>query len=76
MKRRRLKLELRGRAGFPVRRIAIKVRGERIALRKGKHVTGTLTLRRLPRGRYKVEVIVTLRDGTVVRGKRSYRGCS
>ena len=51
------------------------MKGERVALRKGAKVTGTLTLRRLPRGRYKVAVTVTLADGTVVRGERAYRAC-
>jgi hypothetical protein len=75
VERRRLKVVLRSRKGFPVRRIAIAVKGERVALRKGAKVTGTLTLRRLPRGRYKVAVTVTLADGTVVRGERAYRAC-
>ena len=76
VKRRRLKVALRSREGFPVRRIAIAVKGKRVALRNGAKVTGTLTLRRLPRGRYKVAVTVTLADGTVVRGQRTYRACS
>jgi hypothetical protein len=76
VKRRRLKVALRSQAGFPVRRIAIAVKGKRVALRQGAKVTGTLTLRRLPPGRYQVVVTVTLADGTVVRGKRSYRACS
>jgi len=75
VERRRLKVVLRSRKGFPVRRIASAVKGERVALRKGAKVTGTLTLRRLPRGRYKVAVTVTLADGTVVRGERAYRAC-
>ena len=51
------------------------MKGKRVALRTGAKATGTLTLRRLPRGRYQVSVTVTLANGKVMRGKRAYRAC-
>jgi hypothetical protein len=71
----KLKVTLRSPAGFPVKRIVFRVRGKRVALRKGTGLTGSFTLKRLPKRRYRLEVVVTLADGSVLKGSLRYRPC-
>jgi hypothetical protein len=75
VKARRLKVELRSPTGFPVKQIAFRVKGKRVAVRKGKGLKGSFTIKRLPRRRYGLEVVVRLADGRVLKETLTYRAC-
>jgi len=67
---RKLRLKLTKSQRAKVKKVAVKVNGKKRKLKKG------LRLTRLPaRGRYTVAVTITLKNGTVLKGKRRYRAC-
>jgi hypothetical protein len=68
--RRSLRIKVR-RAKDPVTRLTVRVNGRRRAASRGKSVT----VRRLPRKRFGVQVEVRTRSGHVTAGQRTYRRC-
>ena len=70
VKSRKLRLKLSKSQRAKVNKVSVKVNGKKRKLKRG------LRLTRLPaRGRYTVAVTITLKDGTVLKGKRRYRAC-
>jgi hypothetical protein len=67
----RLKLKLRTPAGVRIAKATYSVAGKR-----AKRFTGTVTLRRLPKGRFAVKVAVRLADGRSFTVTRRYRTCA
>ena len=55
-------------------KVAIYVNGKLKLLRRG-HNIARVTLRRLPRGRFKVRIVATQSTGGRVISTRTYRGC-
>jgi hypothetical protein len=68
--RRSLRIKVR-RAKDPVTRLTVRVNGRRRAASRGRSVT----VRRLPRRRFGVQVEVRTRSGHVTAGQRTYRRC-
>ena len=73
--RRHFRIRLRHPRGTRIRSASVYVNGRRVATRRGRRVTARVNLRGLPRGRFKVRIKVTLADGRVIRGTRSYGTC-
>ena len=74
--RRTLTLRVREPVGVEVDRIVVNV-GKRTPLtRRGDDAVGSTTVRDLPRGRFKVRVRVTAKDGRVVTASERYRSCA
>jgi hypothetical protein len=55
------------------RSVDVRVNGKRVKVARNR---STVDLRGLPRGRFKVQIAVTLKDGKVVRSTRRYRTCT
>ncbi len=74
--RRKFQIRLRHPRGTRIKTAVVKLNKKRVATRKGRRVTATVNLRGLPRGRFTVEITVTLANEKTISGKRSYRTCS
>jgi hypothetical protein len=74
--RRLFKIRLRVPAGSSVVEATVTVNGKRVAVRKGSRLRSTVDLRNLPKGRFKVEVVLRLSDGRRVRDNRRYKTCA
>jgi hypothetical protein len=53
----------------------VKVNGKQVQVIRGTRLRAPVDLRTLPKGRFRVEIAVTLADGRTVRGTRRYRTC-
>jgi plastocyanin len=78
---RRFTIRVRGLAGVRVRSVRIDFNGKRLPARRQvvdgrRRHTALIDMRGLPRGTYSVAITVTARDGTVLRGSRTYRTCA
>jgi hypothetical protein len=62
--------------GVTVVEARVLVNGKRVAVRRGARLTAPVDLRGLPKGRAVVTIRITLADGRVLRGRRSYRPCA
>ena len=58
------------------RAVTVLVNGKRVKVLRGVRDTATVDLRGLPKGRFKVQIAVTLKSGKVVRSTRQYRTCA
>jgi hypothetical protein len=54
----------------------VRVNGKRVLVRRGRRLTSTVNLRGLPRGRFRVQIRLTLASGKTVTGTRRYRTCT
>lgn len=54
----------------------IKVNGKRVDTVKGKRLTAAISLKKLPAGRFTVQITAKARDGRTVTGTRKYRTCA
>jgi hypothetical protein len=69
-------VRLRHPAGGRIKRVAVRVRGKRVKLLRGRRVRNRFTLRKLPRsGRYRVRVVAKTSSGKRVVATRRYRAC-
>jgi hypothetical protein len=74
--RRSLTVRLRHPANGRITRVAVRVRGKRVKLLRGRRVRRQFTVRRLPRsGRYRVRVVAMTSTGKRVVASRRYRAC-
>jgi streptogramin lyase len=73
--RRLFSIRLRVPASSTVVEAQVSVNGKKVAVRRGKRLRSTVDLRKLPKGRFKVEVVLKLADGRKVRDSRRYRTC-
>ena len=73
--RRAFRIRLRVAPGATVRSAVVVVRGERVAVRRGRRLTAPIDLRGAPAGVIRVYIRITTADGRVVTGMRSYRTC-
>ena len=74
--RRSFRIRLRKPAGATIARVVVRLNGKRAKTVTGKALTAPVDLRGLPKGRVKVDLVVTLADGRTVRGTRTYRTCA
>lgn len=70
-----LVVRLHDRSNDPPRAAKVTVNGVRRRAVQGAPLTGSIVLRRLPRGRLAVRVVVTTATGRKLAGARSYRTC-
>jgi hypothetical protein len=73
--RRRFRIRLRRAAGVAIVRAEVRLDGRRIEVRRGKRLTAPVDLRGLPKGRFKVTVLLTDATGRRYRDDRRYRTC-
>lgn len=74
--RRKFRIRLRTPKGVKVAQAEVKVNGKRVKIVKGRRLTAPVDLRSLPKGRFKVTIVVRLADGRRVQGTRTYRTCA
>ncbi len=74
--RRKFSIRLRVPTGSNVVEAIVSVNGKRTAIRRGARLRSTVDLRSLPKGRFRVEVVLKLADGRKVRDTRRYRTCA
>jgi hypothetical protein len=73
---RTLSLRPRIAAGGRITAVSVYVRGKRVLRVTGAKARRTIKVKRLPRGRFTVEVRVRTSDGRTVKAKRTYRRCA
>lgn len=74
--RRRFSIRLRVPRDSAVLSAEVKVNGKRVAVRRGARLRSVVNLAELPRGRFRVDIVLKLADGRTVKGSRSYRTCT
>lgn len=74
--RRLFSIRLKVPASSSVVEAIVNVNGKRAAVRRGSRLRSTVDLRSLPKGRFRVEVVLKLADGRKVRDTRRYRTCA
>ena len=74
--RRKFSIRLRVPTRSKVVEAVVKVNGKRVAVRRGNRLRSTVDLRSLPKGRFRVQVVLKLADGRKIRDTRRYRTCT
>ncbi len=74
----RFTLHIRRPKGMTLTAVRVFINGARVRLLRGKKITGTVTLRRVPQGRFEVSVSVLTGGGAAVSLSRTqrYRTCA
>jgi len=57
-------------------KVKVKVNGKSAAVRRGARLRSTVNLTQLPKGSFRVDIVLNLADGRTVKGTRSYRTCT
>jgi hypothetical protein len=76
LSRRALRLRLKAPKGTGIAFARITVPGKAPLTIRGRKISAPVNLRGLPRGKFKVSFRITLLDGRVVKGSRTYRTCA
>jgi hypothetical protein len=76
LSRRLVRIRVRKRAGDAVVSVAVFIGSKRKALRSGSAAVQTVSLRGLPKGRYTLKLLVTLKSGKQLVATRRYRTCA
>jgi hypothetical protein len=74
--RRKFSIRLQVPKGSAVTSAEVKVNGKSAAVRRGARLRSTVNLTQLPKGRFRVDIVLKLADGRTVKGTRSYRTCA
>lgn len=74
--RRKFSIRLRVPKGSAVTSAEVKVNGKRAAVRRGARLRSVVNLTQLPKGRFRVDIVLKLADGRTVKGTRTYRTCA
>ena len=74
--RRRFSIRLRVPRDSTVASAEVQVNGKRVAVRRGARLRSVVNLTKLPKGRFRVQIIMRLADGRTVKGTRTYRTCA
>jgi hypothetical protein len=72
---RTLRFKLKQPSGIPLTQADVYLGARRVKRITGVLLRRTVVLTRLPRGRYKVTVVVSLRDGGRLKGRRWLKAC-
>jgi hypothetical protein len=72
---RSIRLRLIAPKADPLRRATVRVTHRRLRVITGSRLAKAVNLRRLPPGRYTVNVTATTASGRVIQGERPYRSC-
>ena len=75
---RRVTLRIRRPKGMTITAVRVFINGARVRLLRGKKITSTITLRRVPQGRFELSVSVLTGGGAAVSLSRTqrYRTCA
>jgi hypothetical protein len=73
--RRAFRIRIRVPKGAKVVRATVLVNGKPVAVRRGSRLTAPVRLRGLPKGRFRVKIVLYLMDGRKVSGTRRYHTC-
>ena len=74
--RRKFSIRLRVPSGSNVIEARVNLNGKRAAVRRGTRLRSVVDLRNLPKGSFRVEVVLTLADGRKVKDNRRYKTCA
>jgi uncharacterized repeat protein (TIGR01451 family) len=74
--RRRFRIRLRRPHGERLSSAVVFVNGRQVKVVKGRRLTSPVDLRGLPKGRFKVKILVTTASGRQFAGTRRYRTCT
>jgi len=74
--RRKFSIRLRVPKGSAVTSAEVKVNGKRAAVRRGARLRSVVNLTQLPKGSFRVDIVLKLADGRTVKGSRKYRTCA
>ncbi len=74
--RRSFRIRLRVPRGLTAKSARVVVDGKQVKVLRGSRLTAPVDLRTLPRGRFKVEITISLADGRTIRDSRRYRTCA
>jgi uncharacterized repeat protein (TIGR01451 family) len=74
--RRHFGIRLRGPSGDPLVKATVFVNGRRVRVVRGRRLTSVVNLRGLPKGRFKVTIVVITKSGRQLSGTRRYRTCT
>jgi hypothetical protein len=72
--RRRFHFRLRQPRGGRIVSVSVYVNGRRVTKRRGRRIS-SITIRRLPIGRFKVRIVARTNFGRVIESTRTYSGC-
>jgi hypothetical protein len=73
--RRAFRIRIRVPKGAKVVRAMVLVNGKPVAVRRGTRLTAPVRLRGLPKGRFRVKIVLFLKDGRRISGTRRYHTC-
>jgi hypothetical protein len=73
---RTMRLRPRIAKGGTITRVSVYVRGKRRLRATGARARRTIHIKRLPAGRYTIEVRVRTKDGRIVKANRTYKRCA
>jgi hypothetical protein len=79
--RRKFRIKIRQPSGIQIQTALVFVNGKRVAtvqrrVFKRKRTTATVNLRGLPKGTFKVKIVVLTTDGATLKGTRKYHTCT
>jgi hypothetical protein len=74
--RRNFRIRIRERKGRTYVTASVFLNGRRVAVRRDDRIRAPIDLRGLPKGRYRVKIVVVTTTGEVIQGTRKYRTCS
>jgi hypothetical protein len=74
--RRKFSIRLSVPKGSAVTSAEVKLNGKSAAVRRGTRLRSTVNLTQLPKGSFRVDIVLKLADGRTVKGHRSYHTCA
>ncbi|MCA1677446.1 MAG: hypothetical protein LC777_00070 [Actinobacteria bacterium] len=74
--RRNFRIHLRPREGDPLIGAIVLVNGKLVKTVAAEQISAPVDLRGLPRGRYRVKIIMRTASGKIIQGTRRYRTCT
>jgi hypothetical protein len=73
--RRHFRIHLRNHGLHPLK-ATVFLNGKRVKVIKGKHLAAEIDLRGLPKGKVKVRLTISYREGKTLTGTRTYHTCT
>jgi len=74
--RRRFWIRLRIPVGAEVQEVAVRLRGERVPIRRGRRIRALIDMRGFPQGHFTARIKVSLANGLTLTGTRVYETCA
>jgi Tol biopolymer transport system component len=74
--RRRLRTKLKAAVRAKVSKVTVQIKGKKPLTVRGSKLRAPIDLRGLPKGKFTVTITITLKDGSIVKEKRTYKTCA